>query len=253
MSPMRTSTALSGPRRATDMAEAALGAAIAPEYALKRTLDFGLASIGLIVSLPLWITVACAIKLEDGGPVFFSQERWGRGRKPFKAYKFRSMVPDADRRFGPGQAGERDPRLTRVGRVLRPTSLDELPQLLNIWRGDMSWVGPRALPINEKQQRESDELPDEAIRGFAERCRVRPGLTGIAQVYAPRDVPRRQKFRYDSLYLDLMSLSLDLRLICLSVLVTMVGRWGRQGHKLPRWLTRAARSRSLRKGAPPAR
>jgi len=248
MSSMRTFTALPGSRPATDVA-----AAVAPEYVLKRPLDFGLASIGLIVSLPLWITVACAIKLEDGGPVFFSQQRWGRGRKPFRAYKFRSMVPDADRRFGAGQAGERDPRLTRVGTLLRPTSLDELPQLLNIWRGDMSWVGPRALPINEKQQRESDGLPDEAIRGFAERCRVRPGLTGIAQVYAPRDVPRRQKFRYDSLYLDLMSLSLDLRLICLSVLVTMVGRWGRRGHKLPRWLTHAARSRSPRKGAPPAR
>src|SRR5688572_15987257 len=200
MSAMRTFTARSEAGRAGDVAAAALGPAVAPEYGLKRALDFGLATIGLTVSLPLWIAVACAIKLEDRGPVLFTQERWGRGRKPFKAYKFRSMVPDADRRFGAGQAGERDPRLTRVGRLLRPTSLDELPQLLNIWRGDMSWVGPRALPMNERQQNETHAVPDHAVPGFDLRCAVRPGLTGIAQIFAPRDVPRRRKFRYDAFY-----------------------------------------------------
>ena len=224
--------------------------AVAPEYAFKRVLDFGLATIGLVVSMPLWVIVACAIRLEDGGPILFTQQRWGRGGRPFRAYKFRSMVPDADRRFGAGQAGDGDRRVTRVGRIMRPISLDELPQLVNIWRGDMSWVGPRALPINEKQQRESEALPDEAIRGFAERCRMRPGLTGIAQVYAPRDVPRRHKFRYDALYLDLMSLSLDLRLIGLSLLVTAVGRWGAAGSKLPRWLTHGPRARTRRKDHP---
>jgi lipopolysaccharide/colanic/teichoic acid biosynthesis glycosyltransferase len=214
---------------------------IVPEYPLKRVFDFSLASLGLVASSPLWLIVAAAIKLEDGGPVFFTQNRWGRGRRPFRAYKFRSMVPDADRKFGGGQAVDGDKRLTRMGRLMRPTSLDELPQLLNIWRGDMSWVGPRALPMNEKQQRESDEVPDEGIRGFAERCRVRPGLTGIAQVFAPRDVPRRQKFRYDVLYIDLMSFSLDVRLVCLSIMVTLTGRWGRRGDKLARWLTHGPR------------
>ena len=95
------------------------------------------------------------------------------------------------------QADEHDPRITRVGRLLRATSLDELPQLLNIWRGEMSWVGPRALPINERQLNETGTVSDDAIPGFGLRCAVRPGLTGIAQIYAPRDVARYQKFRTD--------------------------------------------------------
>ncbi len=107
------------------------------EYALKRAMDFALASLGLVVAAPIWLLISAAIKVEDGGPVFYVQSRWGRHKRPFKVYKFRSMVPDADARFGAIQAQEHDPRFTRVGRLLRATSLDELPQLLNIWRGQM--------------------------------------------------------------------------------------------------------------------
>jgi lipopolysaccharide/colanic/teichoic acid biosynthesis glycosyltransferase len=204
----------------------------AQEYPLKRAFDFLLASLGLVVSLPLWLLIACAIKLEDGGPVLYRQDRWGRSKRPFRVYKFRSMVVDADTRFRTGQAREDDPRVTRVGRLLRATSLDELPQLLNIWRGEMSWVGPRALPINEEQVNERNGLSDDAVPGFDRRCSVRPGLTGIAQVFAPRDVPRRQKFRYDCLYVTRQSLALDLKLILLSFWITFRLRWEQRGPKI---------------------
>jgi lipopolysaccharide/colanic/teichoic acid biosynthesis glycosyltransferase len=203
-----------------------------PEYRVKRVFDFLLAALGLLVSFPFWFLIACAIKLEDGGPVFYRQQRWGRNKKAFEVYKFRTMVVDADERFGAVQAEENDGRFTRVGRFLRATSLDEMPQLLNIWRGEMSWVGPRALPINEKQVNEGIELPDEAIPGFDLRCLVRPGLTGIAQVFAPRDVPRRQKFRYDSFYVKRQSLGLDLKLILLSFWISFRLRWEHRGPKI---------------------
>lgn len=199
------------------------------EYALKRPLDLILSALAMLVSAPLWVACAIAIKLEDGGLVFHTQERWGRGKKPITVYKFRSMIAEAD---GSSQAQTNDPRVTRVGRVLRATSLDEMPQILNIWRGEMSWVGPRALPINEAQVNEPDNVPDEAVPGFDERCRIRPGLTGIAQVYAPRDVPRRHKFRYDRLYIHRQSLWLDLKLIALSLWITVRGRWERRERKL---------------------
>jgi lipopolysaccharide/colanic/teichoic acid biosynthesis glycosyltransferase len=202
------------------------------EYRLKRAFDFSLATLGLLVSFPFWLLIACAIKLEDGGPVFYRQQRWGRGKKPFEVYKFRSMVGDADERFGTVQAEKNDGRFTRVGRFLRATSLDEMPQLLNIWRGEMSWVGPRALPINEKQLNDTSDLPDDAIPGFDLRCAVRPGLTGIAQVFAPRDVPRRQKFRYDSFYVKRQSLGLDLKLILLSFWISFRLRWEHRGPKI---------------------
>jgi lipopolysaccharide/colanic/teichoic acid biosynthesis glycosyltransferase len=205
---------------------------ILQEYAFKRMMDFTLASIGLVVSATLWLLIACAVKLEDGGPVFYLQHRWGQNKVPFKVYKFRSMVADADKRFGAVQADENDPRYTRVGGWLRATSLDELPQLVNIWKGEMSWVGPRALPMNEKQVKEGTEVPDEAVPGFDLRCLVRPGLTGIAQIFAPRDVPRRHKFRYDLLYIRRQSLALDLKLIALSLWITLRGRWESRGKKL---------------------
>jgi len=202
------------------------------EYPLKRVCDCVFASLALLVSFPLWIVFAMAIKVEDGGPIFYRQKRWGKDKTPIEVYKFRTMVVDADAQFGGIQAEEHDPRVTRVGRFLRATSLDEMPQILNIWKGEMSWVGPRALPMNEVQIREENgDIPDEAVPGFELRCRVRPGLTGMAQVYAPRDVPRRHKFRYDLIYIQNQSFCLDAKLIVLSFWITFRGSWERRDKK----------------------
>lgn len=142
------------------------------------------------------------------------------------------MVPDADQRFGPLQATSNDPRVTRVGRILRATAMDELPQLWNIFRGDMSFVGPRALLPGEIEVNGSGEMITlEEIQGFEERHRVRPGLTGLAQVFASRDVPRPQKFRYDLFYIKKQSFLLDLKLIALSIWISLRGKWEYRGHK----------------------
>src|SRR5918995_1230529 len=192
----------------------------------KRLLDMALAGSGLIVSAPLWVVIASLIKIEDGGPVFFSQERVGHNGRRFDALKFRSMIVDAEARTGPVQSGQNDPRTTRIGRILRATAMDELPQLWNIFRGDMSFVGPRALRPGEIEAGSGGALTRlEDVPGFEHRIRVRPGLTGIAQVYAPRDLPRRQKFRYDRLYVDRGSFALDLRLILLSFWISVHGTW----------------------------
>jgi lipopolysaccharide/colanic/teichoic acid biosynthesis glycosyltransferase len=199
---------------------------------IKRAFDVALAGVGLGLSAPLWALFALAIKLEDRGPVFYRQERVGLGGQRFWSLKFRSMIPDAERRFGPLQAGQADPRVTRVGRWLRATAMDELPQLWNIFRGDMSFVGPRALMPAEIEVNGGSELvPLEAIPGYRERHLARPGLTGLAQIYADRDVPRRQKFRYDLLYLRRQNLRLDLGLILLSFWISFRGRWEHRGQK----------------------
>jgi len=199
---------------------------------LKRSLDLLLSSMGLLLSAPLWALAALAIKLEDRGPVFFPQERWGQHQSRVRVLKFRTMIQNANPIGVTLQASADDPRITRVGRLLRATAFDELPQLLNIWKGEMSFVGPRMLPINERQHREkSGEIEDEKIPGFKERLTVRPGLTGIAQIYAPRDVPRQHKFKYDLLYIRRQSFGLDIRLILLSFWITFRGAWERKGSK----------------------
>ena len=196
------------------------------ERAAKRMLDVMLSGSGLIVSAPLWILIAAAIKAESRGPVFFTQPRVGECGRIFGTLKFRSMVVDAERDVGPIQASEHDSRVTRVGRVLRMSAMDELPQLWNIFRGDMSFVGPRALRPDEVEADGGGEIvPIHQVPGFAERSAVRPGLTGIAQIYAPRDVLRRHKFRYDRLYIRRQSFALDVRLICLSFWITARGTW----------------------------
>jgi len=200
---------------------------------IKRLFDATLAAAGLAASAPLWAIIAAAIKIEDGGPVFFRQARVGLGGVAFDALKFRSMVPDADRRFGLVQAREHDPRITRVGRLLRATAMDELPQLWNILVGDMSFVGPRPLVPGEVEVGGDGELvPLDAIPGYRERHLVRPGLTGLTQVYAPRDIARTNKFRLDRLYLKRAGFWLDLRLILLSFWITGRGRWEARGRKI---------------------
>jgi len=200
---------------------------------MKRSFDATLAGIGLFLSAPLWWLIAAAIKIEDGGPIFFPQARVGRDGIAFQALKFRSMVPDADKRFGLVQASEHDPRVTRVGRLLRATAMDELPQLWNILVGDMSFVGPRPLVPGEVEVRGNGDLvPLDAIPGYRERHLVRPGLTGLTQVYAPRDIARANKFRLDRLYLKRACFWLDLKLILLSFWITGRGRWEARDRKI---------------------
>jgi len=201
-------------------------------FSPKRALDVALSGAGLVASAPLWALIALCIKLEDGGPVFYAQERSGLNGRPFGVRKFRSMIPDAEAATGAVQATEHDPRVTRVGRVLRATAMDELPQLWNIFRGDMSFTGPRALRPGEIEVLGGDRVELlEDVPGFTRRASVRPGLTGVAQIYAARDITRRHKFRNDLLYVRRQSLWLDLRLIALSFWITFRGTWESRGKK----------------------
>jgi lipopolysaccharide/colanic/teichoic acid biosynthesis glycosyltransferase len=194
---------------------------------MKRAFDVALAVTGLVLFAPVALVIAGLIKLEDGGPIFFTQERVGVGCRVFRVFKFRSMVPDAERATGPVQATHGDPRVTRVGRLLRATAMDELPQLWSILNGDMSFVGPRPLRPGERDATADGNVALASIPGYVERHRVRPGLTGLAQVYAPRDLSRTRKFRYDLLYQRRAGFCLDLALIARSIQITLLARWDR--------------------------
>jgi len=186
--------------------------------ALKRILDIVLSSLGLIISIPLWIIFSVAIKMEDGGPILYHQKRIGKDGRVFHVFKFRTLVQNADQVVQPWiNPGEQ--WVTWVGRFLRSTALDELPQLLNILKGDMSFVGPRAMPLQEFEDFK------ERIPELKCRLLVAPGLTGLAQVYgnATRDV--RKKIRYDLLYIKNQSILLDLKLILFSFWITFRGGW----------------------------
>ena len=173
--------------------------------------------------LLLWTVIPILIWLEDRGPVFYKQSRVGKNGRIFSMLKFRTMVIDAESK-GPAWTTEGDPRVTRFGRLLRRTALDELPEVINIWKRDMSFVGPRALDVKEQHALE------QVVVGFENRLRVLPGLTGLAQVYDPAD-NAHDKLRYDSEYLRTMSPWLDMKLIVLSVRNTLVARWDRRGGK----------------------
>ena len=202
------------------------------EHLLKRPLDVILSTFMLIFSLPVSLSIVVAIKIEGNGPIFYRQERWGLGGSRFKAYKFRTMVPSSDEEFGLRQARENDPRITRIGRVLRAMGLDELPQLLNIFLGEMSFVGPRSLAIGEIVKDEKGcTVKYEDMPGFRERLRVRPGLTGVATIYIPKDASPRRKFRYDLVYIQKQSFWLDIRLILLSFWISFRGKWETRGKK----------------------
>lgn len=199
---------------------------------VKRLFDLALSGAGLVLSAPLWVVIAAAILIEDGRPVLFAQDRVGRGGATFRAFKFRSMVPDAHRQ-PPRQAGADDPRITRVGRLLRATAMDELPQLLNIFRGDMSMVGPRPLMTGEIEIRGDGTLvPLSAIPGYGARHAVRPGLTGLTQVVASRDITRARKFRLDEIYVRHAGFCFDLYLVAVSFWITARGRWESRSRKV---------------------
>jgi lipopolysaccharide/colanic/teichoic acid biosynthesis glycosyltransferase len=186
---------------------------------LKRIFDIILSAVGLLVSAPLWMIFSAAIKLGDGGPIFYAQNRVGKGGRIFKVYKFRSMIPDAEKQTGVVWASENDPRITKAGKILRATAMDELPQLWNIFKGDISFVGPRA------ERPELVQQFSKKIQNYHKRFLVKPGLTGIAQVYGSYDTPPQNKLRYDLLYIKNQSFFLDLKLIFLSFYITFRGKW----------------------------
>lgn len=190
----------------------------------KRLFDILFSLIGLIVTFPIALVVALLIKLDSKGPVLFKQERVGEKGKVFKIIKFRSMRADAEERIGPTWAKEKDDRVTRVGKYLRLFRLDEIPQFINVLRGDMSLVGPRPeRPFFVADL--SKEIPY-----YAQRHSVRPGITGWAQVkyqYGSSAEDAMEKLRYDLFYIKNMSPLFDLLIILLSLKVVLSGKGAR--------------------------
>ncbi len=187
--------------------------------ALKRGADIVVSALGLLVSAPAWLLIGAAIVADDGRPILYSQPRVGRGGRVFQVLKFRSMRKDAESRTGAVLATRDDPRVTRLGRILRKTALDEIPQIVNILKGDMSWVGPRP-ERPEFVHQFTTLLPD-----YPKRHQVRPGLTGMAQVYGRYYSEAAEKLEYDLEYVRTRSLLLDLKLFIVSWIVTFKGRW----------------------------
>lgn len=188
---------------------------------VKRSMDTFAGILGLILLAPLFFAVAALIKIDSRGPVFFSQERVGKNGKIFKIYKFRSMVADAEDKTGPVWATENDPRTTFIGRFLRKSKIDELPQLVNLVKGEMSMVGPRP---------ERPFFVDQFtkyIPGYARRLEVLPGLTGPAQLrnsYDSHAIDVVRKLRFDVTYMKKMSLSMDLGLLAETFVAMLMGR-----------------------------
>ena len=170
----------------------------------------------LLVWVIIWVVIPILIWVEDRGKVFFRQERVGVNGSIFSVWKFRTMVQDAEN-LGQVWTQEGDDRVTRVGRLLRRTGLDELPQLLNVIRGEMSLVGPRPLAVQEQEVLESQ------ITGFRERLQVLPGLTGLAQLYN-RDDDSEEKLKYDMMYVKEMGWQLDLKLLFLTAFDVVLRR-----------------------------
>jgi exopolysaccharide biosynthesis polyprenyl glycosylphosphotransferase len=192
---------------------------------LKRVLDVTIAAISSIVLAPALVLIALAIKLDSSGPIFFSQVRAGWGGRPFTVRKFRTMVGDAEERLAelvpfeslrdPMFKLQRDPRATRVGRFLRRTSLDELPQFLNVLKGDMSMVGPRP---------EQVELVERYTTDQRFRLAVKPGLTGPMQVYGRGQLTFEERLAVERDYIENLSLARDLRILALTVAPLFTGR-----------------------------
>jgi sugar transferase (PEP-CTERM system associated) len=191
--------------------------------AAKRCVDVAASLLGIILGLPLLGIIALAIWLETGFPILFRQERVGSGQRPFTILKFRSMFQDAEAR-GPSWAQNNDPRITGVGRILRKYRVDELPQLFNVLRGEMSLVGPRP------EQTQLCQMLREVIPLYWRRHSIRPGITGWAQVnyrYGSTVEDAEQKLQYELYYIKNLSLKLDLAIILATFKVIFCGRGAR--------------------------
>jgi exopolysaccharide biosynthesis polyprenyl glycosylphosphotransferase len=188
---------------------------------IKRAVDVVASLIGLILLLPLFLIIGIAIKFETPGPILFSQKRLGKGKKPFRIFKFRTMIDGAEKKTGPVWARKNDPRITKIGKILRQTHLDELPQLINVLKGNMSLVGPRP------EREEFVEYLRKVIPNYDERFKIKPGITGLAQIRYKydetiRDV--RRKLKYDLIYVKNMCLRLDFRILFTTLIVVLKGR-----------------------------
>jgi exopolysaccharide biosynthesis polyprenyl glycosylphosphotransferase len=195
------------------------------EGGVKRFLDIFISGTVLILLLPLFVIIACLIKLESFGPVFYISKRSGRKGIIFDFYKFRSMRENADsfkhalrdksEVKGPIFKIREDPRLTRVGKFLRKYSIDELPQLINVLKGDMSLVGPRPFPVEESRQIEYKHIP---------RLNIKPGITGLAQIKGRSDLSFNHWMRWDNWYLHNWSLGLDIKILLWTIPVVLKGK-----------------------------
>jgi len=191
---------------------------------IKRTKGLLLSTIMLALLSPFMLLVALIIKLDSKGPVLFSQERVGEDEKPFMLYKFRSMRTDAEAKSGPVWAQEDDPRVTRVGRIIRKLRIDELPQLWNVFKGEMSFVGPRP-----ERKFFVDDLKTK-IPYYSERFTVKPGVTGWAQIKYPYGATEKdalEKLKYDLYYIKNMSIAFDLMVIFQTVKTVLLGKGAR--------------------------
>ena len=182
---------------------------------IKRLIDIVLSLIALIPATPIMILVAVCIKIEDHGPIFFHQKRVTEGGRIFDILKFRSMIIDAEKEGKSIPATDNDPRITRVGKVIRAIHIDELPQLFNILKGDMSIVGPRPERV-EHVEMYTKEVPE-----FALRTRVKGGLTGYAQIYGKYNTSAYDKLRLDLMYIENYSLFLDIKLMLMTIQILL--------------------------------
>ncbi len=181
------------------------------QFFIKRALDIGISLLALIVFSPLLAVTALAIKLESRGPVIFRQTRLGLGGREFEIYKFRSMVVNAEHTGSGVYSGKGDARVTKVGKIIRATSIDELPQAVNILKGDVSLVGPR--PPLTYHPWPIEEYTPEQLHMFD----VRPGITGWAQVHGRKSVEWHERIRMNVWYTQNVSFALDVRILLMTV------------------------------------